>query len=68
MSGYLLVDYYSRFIEVARLKNMTADEVVWDAKSFFTWHGILKEVMSDNGPQFSSEPFRSFSQEYNSYH
>ena len=68
-SNYLLiVDYYSRFIEVARLRCMTADEVILHTKSVFARHGIPEEVISDNGPQFSSKLFQLFSHEYGFHH
>ena len=65
-SNYLLiVDYYSRFIKVARLRCMTADEVtLLHAKAVFAQHGIPEEVVSDNGPQFSSQLYHLFSYEY----
>ena len=40
-SSYLLVvDYYSRFIEVAKLSITTADSVIIHMKSIFARHGI----------------------------
>ena len=40
-SSYLLVvDYYSRFIEVAKLSITTADRVIIHMKSIFARHGI----------------------------
>ena len=45
---------------------MTADEVILHTKSVFARHGIPEEVISDNGPQFSSKLFQLFSHEYGS--
>ena len=68
-SKYLLiVDYFSRFIEIARLSSITTDEVIRHAKSTFTRHGIPEVVISDNGPQFSTDSFRCFSEEYQFTH
>ena len=50
----LIVDYYSRYIEIARLDRTTADEVISRTKSIFASHGIPEIVVSDNGPQFSA--------------
>uniref|UniRef100_A0A3Q3W7X1 Integrase catalytic domain-containing protein n=1 Tax=Mola mola TaxID=94237 RepID=A0A3Q3W7X1_MOLML len=36
--------------------------------SVFSHHGIPEIVISDNGPQYSSEPFRVFSKEYGFTH
>ena len=52
---YWLIDYFSRFIEVAKLTSTTSVAVVEHCKSIFTRHGIPSKVMTDNGPQFPSE-------------
>ena len=52
---YLLVmDYYSRFIEIS----------IRALKSIFTRHGIPDILRSDNGPKFFSTEFNEFSKEY----
>ncbi len=47
----LIVNYYSRFMEVSKLSRTTAEEVITHTKSIFARHGIPKMVVSDNGPQ-----------------
>ena len=64
----LIVDYYSRFIEIARLNRMTADEVIIRTKSIFARHGIPETVISDNGPQYTSEAYKTFALEYQFKH
>ena len=64
----LIVDYCSRFIEIARLNRLTADEVITRTKSIFAWHGIPETVISDNGPQYASEAYRLFAQDYQFKH
>ena len=64
-STYLLiVDYYSRYIELAKLRNTTADEVILHTKSIFARHGIPERLISDNGPQYTSEAFEQFAKSY----
>ena len=48
----LMVDYYSRYIETALLRDTTSQGVIQQLKSIFARHGIPEQVMSDNGPQF----------------
>ena len=68
-SVYLLVvDYYSRFIEIARLNRSTTAEVVTHLKSIFARHGIPETLISDNGPQYSSREFSEFAAEYEFRH
>ena len=50
----LVVDYYLRYIEVVKLNQLTAAEVILHCKSIFATHGIPEEVISDNGPQFAA--------------
>ena len=64
----LIVDYYSRFIEIAQLKRTTAEEVIVHTKSIFTRHGVPEIVVSDNGPQYSSEAYAKFAQEFQFEH
>lgn len=68
-SKYLLiVDYFSRYIEIAKLSGESATEVIRHTKSIFARHGIPQEVMSDNGPQFSSTEYREFAAAYGFSH
>ena len=64
----LIVDYFSRYIEIALLKGTSADEVIRHTKSTFARHGIPELVISDNGPQFSAESYAQFAMEYNFKH
>ena len=68
-SDYLLVvDYYSRFLEVVKLPNTKSATVIMYLKSIFARHGIPSEVISDNGPQYASGEFRSFAQKWEFKH
>ena len=64
----LIVDYYSRYMEIARLNRQTAEEVINHTKSIFARHGIPEIVISDNGPQFGSEAYRQFAQDFQFEH
>ena len=63
-SSYLLVmDYYSRYIEVAKLSSMTSQNIVQHLKSIFARHGTPETVISGNGPQYSVALFKLFSEQ-----
>ena len=58
---YLIcVDYYSNFIEIDVMYSTTAQNIVYALKKNFARYGIPKMVVSDCGPQFTSEYFQSF--------
>ena len=67
-SYLLIVDYYSRFIEVALLNRTTAEEVILRTKRMFDRFGIPEVVVSDNGPQYSSEAYAAFARQYQFEH
>ncbi|CAB4000247.1 retrotransposon-like family member retr-1 [Paramuricea clavata] len=68
-SNYLLVvDYFSRYFEIAKLPDIKSSTLVTYMKSIFARHGIPREVKSDNGPQYTSQEFGKFSQEWNFQH
>lgn len=56
----IVTDYYSGFIEYSKLQNTTSSNVITHIKSIFARHGIPLKVVSDNGPQFSSDHFKQF--------
>lgn len=64
----LVVDYYSRWVEVRQLSNTTAAATVNALKSIFAVHGIPDLLISDNGPQYGSETFRTFTSTYGFSH
>ena len=64
----LVVDYFSRYMEVQTLSTTTSASIIQALKAIYSRHGIPTTVISDNGPQYSSEAFRFFSQEYNFNH
>ena len=47
-------DYFSNYIEVARLSSTTTQAVVRELKTIFARFGIPEILVTDNGPQFSS--------------
>ena len=68
-SQYLvMVDYYSRYIELAKLEHTTSEAVINHMKSILARHGIPETIISDNGPQFASKEFALFAVNYGFSH
>ena len=66
---YLItVDYFSNFVEVDLLEHTKSRDVIHKAKAHFARYGIPDVVVSDNGPQFSSNEFQDFSKKWGFQH
>ncbi len=50
-------------IEVAELRVTSAEATIQGVTEVFSHHGYPETVVSDSGPQFLSETFRTFVQE-----
>ena len=59
----LVVDYFSKYPEVARLKSKDAPEVIRKLKEMFSRQGIPSKLSSDNVP-FNSRKMRLFAREW----
>lgn len=55
----VVVDYFSKFVEVLFLSDKTAASIITCLKSVFARHGIPQELVSDNMP-FASQEFQTF--------
>ncbi|XP_064463440.1 uncharacterized protein K02A2.6-like [Ornithodoros turicata] len=64
----LVIDYYSKYVELQEMPNVTAKCVINFLKSVYARHGIPSEVISDNGPPFNSALFASFNKEWGICH
>ena len=64
----LIVDYLSRYFEVVKLPDTKSSTVITYTKSIFSRHGIPAEVVSDNGPQYSSREFQAFAESWEFKH
>ena len=56
----VIVDYFSNFIEVEGLDSTNSRSVIKILRQQFARYWIPEEVVSDNGPQFSSYEFKEF--------
>ena len=67
--NYLLtVDYFSKYIEVDYLPDMSSSATISALKGQISRHGIPEKLRTDNGPQFSSREFIQFCEIYGISH
>ncbi|XP_060546945.1 uncharacterized protein K02A2.6-like [Pantherophis guttatus] len=56
----VIVDAYSKWLEVVLMSTTTADAVIKVLRRLFATHGIPDLIVSDNGPPFTSNTFEMF--------
>lgn len=60
----LLIDYFSKFIEMQILPDQSSSTTVNILKSMFARHGIPVQLRSDGGPQFDCKNMKDFAKLY----
>ena len=68
MQYLILVDSYSGWFEMNTLCDLCSKTVIKKMKSHFAVHGIPCELLTDNGPQFASREFESFTNKWGFEH
>ncbi|XP_055622409.1 uncharacterized protein K02A2.6-like [Toxorhynchites rutilus septentrionalis] len=58
------VDYFSRYLEVIEMNDISTTSTIDELMIIFSRYGIPESLRADNGPQFSSDEFRNFCDEY----
>ena len=56
----LIVDYYTRWIDVRRLYSLSSSEVIKELSSIFSVFGVPKVLRSDNAGCYTSNIFKDF--------
>ena len=67
-NSILIIDYFSRYIYVIKLKSKTSQAIIEALQCVFSCHGIPETVVNDNRPQYSSNEFDTFAKRYNFIH
>ena len=56
----VVTDYFSKWPEIALTSTVETDNVIRMLSALWAREGFCDEIISDNGPQFSSEKFRTY--------
>ena len=56
------MDYYSKWPEAATCESVTSSAVIEFLNGLFDRYGLVEEISTDSGPQFTSSEFRSYLQ------
>lgn len=60
MMYLITVDTYSRWIDVQKMANTKAQKVIETLRTMFTYFGLPKSLVSDNGPPFNAQEIATF--------
>ena len=62
------MDYYSRYLKIKKLSELSSNSVIKSLKRIFARHGVPDSLASDNDPQYSSDEFKQFVHSYGISH
>ena len=57
------MDYYSSYVDIAKLDTVASFDLIVHLKSIFARHGIPETVVSDNGPLYAAQGFVEFAED-----
>ena len=64
----MIVDTYSKYIEIRDLKDLTTETTIESLKEIFARYGVPKILYSDSGTQYTSYKFKNFAGEWGLKH
>ena len=57
---FIIVDAHSKWPEVIPMSTTTSNQTIAELRWLFAVHGLPQQLVSDNGPQFTSDEFATF--------
>ena len=64
----IIADYTSKYIEIERLTDKSSQSVINKIMKIFARHGTLKELLTDNGPEYTAQSFKHFTEQWDFRH
>ena len=58
----VIVDASSKWLDAHIMSSMSSEKTIETLRSVFATHGLLQMIVTDNGPSFTSNEFREFTQ------
>jgi len=59
----VLIGSHSKWIDVKHMTSTTTERIIDELRLIFAAHGLPEQLVSDNGPQFTSEQFARFTRQ-----
>ena len=57
---FIIVDAHSKWVEVIQMSSTTSSKTITELRKLFSSYGLPDQLVSDNGPQFTSDEFSCF--------
>ena len=64
----LAVDAFSKWPEIHSMETITAEATIKHLRQIFATHGLPRQIVSDNGPQFVATSFQKFCESLGIHH
>lgn len=64
----VVMDYYSRYVEVEIMRKTTTDKIVKSLHKMFQTHRLPIQIVTDNGHQFLNAEFKDFMEQQDIEH
>ena len=64
----LIIDYTTNYFDISQLPGLENITVIQHTKVIFAKHGIPKEIMSENGPEFAAATYNQFCSDWDIIH
>ena len=56
----IIVDAHSKWVDIKIMNKITAQDTILELRDVFATLGLCSEIVTDNGPTFTSQEFRTF--------
>ena len=65
---FVLIDAYSKWLEVHIVNSTSSEVTIQKLQQIFSTHGLPEQIVSDNGPAFTSHKFKDYMKQCGIHH
>ena len=65
---FVLIDAYSKWLEVHIVNSTSSEVTILKLQQIFSTHGLPEQIVSDNGPAFTSHEFKDYMKQCGIHH
>ena len=65
---FILIDTYSKWLEIYIVNSTSSEVTIQKLQQIFSTHGLPEQIVSDNGPAFTSHEFKDYMKQCGIHH